>query len=159
MTKSFLTFLLLLLVGGLGGYWYLHQDDNRLRMDVCQLRGKQGPLSDGATLHVGDPLQLTVTLRGCRADSVQICKAQVSTRVEGPVKSLPFLALGPTGKPVDLNELAPFDFRKNSPLTSMEVKAAGQAPPPGAYLLTVVAEDLVAHRKVEKQFRFQVEAL
>ena len=157
MTKSFLTFLWLLLFCGLGGYWTLHRDDNRLRMDVCQLHARQGPLIDGASVRAGEPLQLRVSLRGCRADSAQMCKAQLSTQVDVPDKNLSFRALGSGGKLVDLNQLEPFGFRKNSPLTSMEVNAAGEAPAPGDYTVTVVAEDLVGHKKVQKQFRFHVQ--
>ena len=127
-------------------------------MDVCQLRGSQGPVVEGATISGSEPLQLRVSLRGCKADSAQMCKAQLITRVDGPGRTLSFQALGPGGKLIDLNELEPFVFRKNSPLTSMEVTAAAEVISPGDYTVTVVAEDLVAHTSVEQQFRFHLES-
>jgi len=145
MSKSFVIFLLLLLAGAGGAYWYLHKDDNRLRMDVCNLRSRSGPIHDGATIEASDTLKLQVSLRGCTADPGQMCKANIKASIEGPSKTAEFIGL---------DSDTPFSFRKNSALTSMEAQAEGTGFTPGDYTVTVSAEDLVAHKAVEKKFKF-----
>lgn len=145
MTKSFLIFIILVLIGGAGAHWYLHKDDNRLRMDACQLRASGGPIADGATISAADTLKLQVTLRGCTADSSQMCKANIKANIVGPSKTAEF-----TG----LNSALPFSFRKNSAITSMEAQAEGTGFTPGDYIVTITAEDLNANKTVEKKFTF-----
>lgn len=145
MSKSFVFFLFLLLAGGGGAYWYIHKDDNRLRMDACSLRSRSGPIEDGSTIDASEPLKLQVTLRGCTADSSQMCKANIKAEIEGPSKTASF---------VGLNSSEPFSFRKNSAITSMEAEAQGVGFSPGDYTVTITAEDLNAHKSVEKKFKF-----
>ncbi|MBX3169490.1 MAG: hypothetical protein KF760_18965 [Candidatus Eremiobacteraeota bacterium] len=154
MSNSFLVFLVLLLAGGGGAYWYIHKDDNRLRLDTCTLRGKSGVIEDGATIEALDNLKLNVTVRGCTADSSQMCKANVRANIEGPSKSVKFMAYSSKGLLQELNTMEPFTFRKNSAITSMEVPAEAEGWAPGEYTVTVVAEDLNANKKVEKKFKF-----
>ena len=153
MSRSFVAIVLLLVLGAGGGYWFIHKDDNRLRMDACSLRGRMGEITDGMTISPMDKVQLDVTMRGCTADGSQMCLANVVANIAGPSKDVVFRGFGPDGVE-PLNDNKPFKFRKNSAITSMEVHAEASGFPPGDYTVTVVGSDLNAHKTVEKQFKF-----
>ena len=159
MSKTFLVLLLLALAGGFFGYQYIHRDDDRLRMDNFQLRGqKTGLISDGTTVSSGEGIKLVLSLRGCEADFQGMCKATVRVNIEGPANSVHFKGAqrgaGGQVEIVDLNQLEPLVFRKNSAITSMEVTSEANPFPPGDYQVTVVAEDLVRNTKVENKVKF-----
>lgn len=160
MSRTSVILILLVVLGAAGAYRYVHRDDNRLRLDDVHWRCPSvGELQEGGNLEESKDLAVSFSLRGCTPTSDSMCKVQFRSEVSGPPQTVPVKVQvrGPRGKElIPLDQLGPIPFRKNSPTTSMNFGAVLSGFQPGAYQLSIIAEDLNSKAKVQTKIGITV---